>query len=178
MSGLCIQGFSIKICNTECDEPQTCPPGPGTDMQEIRATDIQRPPRAQESQENHCQDYRNPPREEQGRVPGEPPSNHSAEAPGSWSDEPTGPAGSHLRPSRSSHGPRDPRHWDISLPKQSTDRAQGTSPRQAATGSEPAHTKAPSPRYREPQVHRQTETPTTSRYCGGEGIGPTFDGGA
>ncbi|MEQ2233446.1 hypothetical protein ILYODFUR_021882 [Ilyodon furcidens] len=58
---LCIQGFSIKICNSECEEPQTFPPGPGTDMEDIRTTDIQRPPRAQEPQENQCWDYRNPP---------------------------------------------------------------------------------------------------------------------
>ncbi|MEQ2249068.1 hypothetical protein ILYODFUR_025571, partial [Ilyodon furcidens] len=75
-----------------------------------QATDIQRPPRAQEPQENHRWDYCNPPREEQGRVPGKPPSSHSAEATGSCSNEPTGPSGSCLRPSRSSHGPRDPRH--------------------------------------------------------------------
>ncbi|KAK5617456.1 hypothetical protein CRENBAI_005770 [Crenichthys baileyi] len=37
----------------ECEEPQTCSPGPETDMEEIQATDIQGPPRAQESQENH-----------------------------------------------------------------------------------------------------------------------------
>ncbi|MEQ2302973.1 hypothetical protein AMECASPLE_012060, partial [Ameca splendens] len=104
---MCIKGFSIKICNSECEEPQTRPPGPGTDTEEIQATDIQRPLRAQEPQENHRQDYRNPPREEQGRIPGEPPSSHSAEAPGSCSDEPIGSAGSRLRPSRSSHGPRD-----------------------------------------------------------------------
>ncbi|MEQ2304789.1 hypothetical protein AMECASPLE_030947, partial [Ameca splendens] len=70
---------------------------------------IQRP-RAQEPPENHCRDYRNPPREEQGRVPGEPPSNHSAEAPGSCRDEFTGPAGSRLHQSRPSHVPRDPGH--------------------------------------------------------------------
>ncbi|MEQ2305393.1 hypothetical protein AMECASPLE_037387 [Ameca splendens] len=101
------------MCNSECEEPQTRPPGPGTDTEEIRATDIQRPPRAQEPQENHHQDYHNPPREEQGRIPGEPPSSHSAEAPGSSNDEPTGPTGSRLCPSRSSHGPRDPRPRDI-----------------------------------------------------------------
>ncbi|MEQ2241382.1 hypothetical protein ILYODFUR_024726 [Ilyodon furcidens] len=119
----------------ECEEPQTCPPGPRTDAAEVRAIDIQRPPRAQEPQKNHCRDYRNPPREEQGRVPGEPPSIHSAEAPGSCNNKPTGPAGSRLRPSRSSHGPRDPRPRNISLPKQRPDRAQGYRPRQAAIGS-------------------------------------------
>ncbi|MEQ2253347.1 hypothetical protein ILYODFUR_031132 [Ilyodon furcidens] len=138
---MCIQGFSIKICNSECEEPQICPPGPGTDTEEIRATDIQRPPRAQEPQENHRRDYRNPPREDQGRIPGEPPRSQSAEAPRSCSDEPTGPASSCLRPSRSNHGPRDPRPRDISLLKQRPDRTQGSRPRQAATRSEPAHTK-------------------------------------
>ncbi|MEQ2250300.1 hypothetical protein ILYODFUR_038551 [Ilyodon furcidens] len=83
---------------------QTRPPGPGTDTEEIRTTDIQRPARAQEPHENHRRDYHNPPREEQRIIPGEPPSSHSAEAPGSCS------------PSRSSKGPRDPSTWDISLP--------------------------------------------------------------
>ncbi|MED6258902.1 hypothetical protein ATANTOWER_014121 [Ataeniobius toweri] len=35
---MCIQGFSIKICSSECEEPQTRPPGPGTDTEEIRDT--------------------------------------------------------------------------------------------------------------------------------------------
>ncbi|MEQ2297044.1 hypothetical protein AMECASPLE_030698 [Ameca splendens] len=130
------------------------------DTEEIRATDIQRSPKAQEPQENHHRDYHNPPTEEQWRVPGEPPR---AEAPGSRNDEPTGPAGSGLRSSRSSHGPRGPRPRDTPPPKQRPDRAQGARPRQAATGSEPAHTKAPSPGYREPQVHQRAETPTTGR---------------
>ncbi|MED6291027.1 hypothetical protein CHARACLAT_019427 [Characodon lateralis] len=52
---------------------------------EIPAIDIQRPPRAQVPQENHRRDYRNHLREEQGRVPGEPASGHSAEV-GSWSN--------------------------------------------------------------------------------------------
>ncbi|MEQ2304580.1 hypothetical protein AMECASPLE_028563 [Ameca splendens] len=132
-------------------------------MEEIQAIDIQRPPRTQEPHENHCQDYRNPPKEEQRRVLGEQPSHHSAEAPGSCNDEHTGPASSRLRPSRSSLGPRDPRPQDLSLPKQRPDRAQGSRPRQAATGSEPAHTKAPSLGHVGPQVHQQLETPTTGR---------------
>ncbi|MED6249605.1 hypothetical protein ATANTOWER_016866 [Ataeniobius toweri] len=78
------------MCNSECEEPQTRPPGPGTDKEEIQATNIQRPLRAQEHRENHCRDYCNPSRDEQGRIPGEPPSSHNAEAPGScsggWSD--------------------------------------------------------------------------------------------
>ncbi|MED6245140.1 Regulator of G-protein signaling 6, partial [Ataeniobius toweri] len=76
------------------------------------------------------------PREDQGRGAGEPPSSHSAEAPGSCSNEPTGPAGSRLCPSRSSHGPRDPRPQDITLPKQRPNRAQGSRPQQAATGQQ------------------------------------------
>ncbi|MEQ2226772.1 hypothetical protein ILYODFUR_030772 [Ilyodon furcidens] len=82
---------------------------------EIRATDIPWPPRAQQPQENHCWDDRNLPREELRRAPGESHSRHSAEAPGSCSDKPTGPASSRLRQSRSSHGPRDPRPRDTSL---------------------------------------------------------------
>ncbi|MEQ2226639.1 hypothetical protein ILYODFUR_029318 [Ilyodon furcidens] len=72
--------------------------------------DVRRPPRTQEPQENHCREYRNPHREEQGKVPEEPPSSHSAKAPGSCSDKPTGPAGSRLCQSKSCHGPRDLRH--------------------------------------------------------------------
>ncbi|MEQ2293588.1 hypothetical protein AMECASPLE_035074, partial [Ameca splendens] len=80
------------------------------------------PPKAQESQENHRRDYRNHPREEQWRVPGEPPSSDSAEAPGSRSDKPTGPAGSRPRLSRSSHGPRDPKPRDTPPPKRRPNR--------------------------------------------------------
>ncbi|MEQ2297111.1 hypothetical protein AMECASPLE_031336 [Ameca splendens] len=98
------------------------------DTEEIRATDIQRPPKAQEPQENHRRDYRNPPGEEQWRVPREPPSSDSGEAPGGRSDESTGPAGSRPRPSRSSHGPRGPRPRDTPPPKQRPDRAQGARP--------------------------------------------------
>ncbi|MEQ2232516.1 hypothetical protein ILYODFUR_012209, partial [Ilyodon furcidens] len=59
--------FSIKICNSECEEAQTCP----LDLGQIRrrAIDIPRAPRAQEPLQNHCRDYRNLPKEEQGRVP-------------------------------------------------------------------------------------------------------------
>ncbi|MEQ2169659.1 hypothetical protein GOODEAATRI_027459 [Goodea atripinnis] len=48
-----IQCFSIKICNSECEEPQTCAPGPETDTEEIQATDIQRPCHRTGTQENH-----------------------------------------------------------------------------------------------------------------------------
>ncbi|KAK5606295.1 hypothetical protein CRENBAI_023885 [Crenichthys baileyi] len=72
---------------------------PRADTEEIRATDIQRPPKAQEPQENHRRDYRNPPREEQWRVPGEPRSSDSAEAPGSRIK--VLPAGLTVSPSRS-----------------------------------------------------------------------------
>ncbi|MEQ2226501.1 hypothetical protein ILYODFUR_028086 [Ilyodon furcidens] len=88
---MCIQGFSIKTCNSECEELQTHPPGPWTDTEEKQATDIQRPLRAQEPQENHRRDYRNPPREEQGRIPGEPPRSHTAEAPGASVTSPQAP---------------------------------------------------------------------------------------
>ncbi|MED6278489.1 hypothetical protein CHARACLAT_024443 [Characodon lateralis] len=71
---MCIQGFSIKICNSECEDPQTCPPGPGTDTEEIQALEIQRPPRVQKPQENHRQDYRNPPERSRGESRG----NHPA----------------------------------------------------------------------------------------------------
>ncbi|MED6246197.1 hypothetical protein ATANTOWER_014315 [Ataeniobius toweri] len=50
-------------------------------------------------------------------------------------------------------------------------------PWQAANGSEPANTKAPSSGHREPQVHQRVETPTTDRECGVEELGLTFDGG-
>ncbi|MEQ2291368.1 hypothetical protein AMECASPLE_012756 [Ameca splendens] len=87
--------------------------------------DIRRPHRAREPQEDHRRDYRNPCKEEQRRAQGEPPSSHSAEAPGSCSDKPTGPASSRLRRSRSSHGPRDPRPWGKSSPKQGPNIALG-----------------------------------------------------
>ncbi|KAK5601599.1 hypothetical protein CRENBAI_023572 [Crenichthys baileyi] len=103
------------------------------DTEEIRAIDIQCPPQRTrgESQENHPAATVQKP---QGAA------------------APTGPVGRCLHPSRSSHRPRDPRPRDISLPKQRPDRAQGSRPQQAATGSEPAHTNAPSPGHREPQV--------------------------
>ncbi|MEQ2220911.1 hypothetical protein ILYODFUR_010414 [Ilyodon furcidens] len=43
-------------------------------MEEIQATDIQRPPRAQEPQENHHRDYCNPPERSRGESQG----NHPA----------------------------------------------------------------------------------------------------
>ncbi|MED6256198.1 hypothetical protein ATANTOWER_021698, partial [Ataeniobius toweri] len=39
-----------------------------------------------------------------------------------------------------------------------------------------AHTKATSPRHREPPIHQWTETPAIGRECGGKEITPTFDG--
>ncbi|MEQ2244553.1 hypothetical protein ILYODFUR_018261 [Ilyodon furcidens] len=72
------------------------------------------------------------------------------------------------------HWSRDPRPQGTSLPKQRPDRARGPRPRQAAAGSEPAHTKAPSFGQREPPIHQQAETPATSR----EETAPTFDGGS
>ncbi|MEQ2253524.1 hypothetical protein ILYODFUR_033049, partial [Ilyodon furcidens] len=80
-----------------------------------------------------------------GRISGEPPSSHSAEAPGSCSDDPTGPTGSRVRPSRSSHGPRDPRLRDISLPKQRPDRAHGSRPGKQPPGVSQHTPKHPAP---------------------------------
>ncbi|MEQ2241796.1 hypothetical protein ILYODFUR_029015 [Ilyodon furcidens] len=114
-------------------------------MEEIRATDIQRPPRAQEPRENHCWDYRNFPREEQGRAPGEPPSCHNAEAPWSCSDEPTGLASSRLRPSRSSRGPRDPRPRNISLPSRGPTEPRGPGPSKQPPGVSQRTPKHPAP---------------------------------
>ncbi|MEQ2284365.1 hypothetical protein AMECASPLE_020958 [Ameca splendens] len=59
-----LYGLASGVANSyhECEEPQTRPPGPRIDTEEIRAKDIQRTPRAQEHQENHCRDYRNPQR--------------------------------------------------------------------------------------------------------------------
>ncbi|KAK5606225.1 hypothetical protein CRENBAI_025030 [Crenichthys baileyi] len=67
--------------NLQCEEPQTCPAGPEVDTEQIGATDIQRPPRAQEPQEDHHRDYCTIPREEQRRGQGEPPCSNSVEAP-------------------------------------------------------------------------------------------------
>ncbi|MED6246583.1 hypothetical protein ATANTOWER_020169, partial [Ataeniobius toweri] len=131
-----------------------------------------------EPQENHRRDYRNLPREEQGRVPGEPPSSHSAEAPGSCSEEPTGLCqSSRLCQSRSSHGPRDPRTYHP--PSRGPTGPRGPGPGKQPLGVSrhtPKHP-APSTRHREPQVHQRAETPTTGRWCGVEEIGLTFDGG-
>ncbi|KAK5602294.1 hypothetical protein CRENBAI_014178 [Crenichthys baileyi] len=70
-----ISSFTVVTpSESECEEPQTCPPGPRTDMEEIRATDIQRPPRTQEPQDNHSRDYRNPPDKNRGESQG----NHPA----------------------------------------------------------------------------------------------------
>ncbi|MEQ2229797.1 hypothetical protein ILYODFUR_022510 [Ilyodon furcidens] len=155
-----LQGFSIRIHNSECEEPQTHPPGPRTDTEEIQATDIQRPLRAQEPQENHRWDYRNPPREEQGRIPGEPPSSHSTEAPGSCSDEPTSPASSRLRPRRSSHGPRDPRPRDISLPSRGP-----TEPRGPGPGKQPPGVSQHTPKHPAPDTENH-------KYTGGQRYQP------
>ncbi|MEQ2281522.1 hypothetical protein AMECASPLE_031321 [Ameca splendens] len=57
----------------------------------FQAIDIQRLPRAQEPQEIHRWDYRNHPREEQGRVLREPSSSHSAEAQGAPATSPQAP---------------------------------------------------------------------------------------
>ncbi|KAK5598662.1 hypothetical protein CRENBAI_006338 [Crenichthys baileyi] len=35
-----------SLMNIECEEPQTCPPGPGTDTEEIQAIDLQRLPQS------------------------------------------------------------------------------------------------------------------------------------
>ncbi|MEQ2290944.1 hypothetical protein AMECASPLE_008299 [Ameca splendens] len=45
-------------------------------------------------------------------------------------------------------------------PEQSPNRARGPRPRQAGTGSEPAHTKAPSPGHREPPIHQWAQPET------------------
>ncbi|KAK5606374.1 hypothetical protein CRENBAI_022214 [Crenichthys baileyi] len=105
--------YKDEEITSTCEEPQTCPPGPGTDTEEI---------------------------------PGEPPSSYSAEAPGSCGDKPTGPAGTRLRQSRFSHGPRDPGTY-LSPSRGPTE------PRDAGSGSEPAHPKHPA------QTPRTTTTP-------------------
>ncbi|MEQ2311245.1 hypothetical protein AMECASPLE_017884 [Ameca splendens] len=93
--------------------------------------------RARKPLDDHHWDYRNPPREEQRVAQGEQPSSHSAEAPGNCGNEPSCPASSRLRLSRSSHGPRDPRTQGTSSPKQRPDSARGHRNQQAATRSEP-----------------------------------------
>ncbi|MED6244874.1 hypothetical protein ATANTOWER_026287, partial [Ataeniobius toweri] len=130
----------LETQQEEAEEQSSSKETEGATEECARYLDIQRPPRAQEPQENHHRDYHNPPREEQGRAPGEPPSSHSVKAPGSFSDEPTGPPAADYARGRSSHGPRDLRPRDTSLSKQRPNRAQGSRPRQAATGSETAHT--------------------------------------
>ncbi|MED6258788.1 hypothetical protein ATANTOWER_012405 [Ataeniobius toweri] len=82
--------FSIRLFNSGSKEPQTCPPELEADTEEIEATDIQRPPRAWEPQQNYNQDYCPPivstahhPPAEAGQRQGAqaPPSNHR-ECPG------------------------------------------------------------------------------------------------
>ncbi|KAK5615162.1 hypothetical protein CRENBAI_004960, partial [Crenichthys baileyi] len=83
--------FSTKICNSDVlRNPPNCPVVPA-DTEEIRAQDIQRS-KAQEPRRTPW-GLPHPPREEQWRVPGEPPipPSDSAEAPGNRSDEPTAP---------------------------------------------------------------------------------------
>ncbi|MEQ2253298.1 Neurofibromin 1 [Ilyodon furcidens] len=46
ISGFSKSSFSIKISNSEYEEPQTCPTGRETDTKEIRATDIKRAPQS------------------------------------------------------------------------------------------------------------------------------------
>ncbi|MEQ2280799.1 hypothetical protein AMECASPLE_023652 [Ameca splendens] len=48
---------AIRLFNSGSKEPQTCPPEREADTEEIEATDIQRPPRAWEPQQNYNQDY-------------------------------------------------------------------------------------------------------------------------
>ncbi|MEQ2292515.1 hypothetical protein AMECASPLE_023893 [Ameca splendens] len=81
-----------------------------------------------------------------------------------------GPADSHLGQSRSSHGSKNPRPRGTSPLQQRPDRASRPRPPQAATGSEPAHTKAPRPGHREPTILQRAMTPATGRECGREEI--------
>ncbi|MEQ2225170.1 hypothetical protein ILYODFUR_014866 [Ilyodon furcidens] len=61
--------FTRKEILRECEEQRTCPPGPETDKEEIRATDIQRPTREQDPRENHCWDCCIPPHRRAGESP-------------------------------------------------------------------------------------------------------------
>ncbi|MEQ2308557.1 hypothetical protein AMECASPLE_029377 [Ameca splendens] len=112
-------------------------------MEEIQATDIQGPHRAQEPQMNRHRDYRKPPREEQRRAPGDPPSSHSAGLQGAAATSPqalpaavcaiadpamdpeTRDPGTHHSPSRGPTEPRGPgpckqplgeKHWYLKEP--------------------------------------------------------------
>ncbi|KAK5613503.1 hypothetical protein CRENBAI_020926 [Crenichthys baileyi] len=99
-------------------------------------------------------DYQNPSEKSRGESQGNN-SAANAEPPGSFNNKPTVPAGSHLRPSRSSHGPRDSRHQNILLPKQRHNRAQGSRPQQVATGYTAKHTAA------ETENHKDTSGQNT-----------------
>ncbi|MEQ2292616.1 hypothetical protein AMECASPLE_024839 [Ameca splendens] len=130
------------------------PLGLGTAMEEIRAIDV---PRAQGPQENHWRDYSNLPREEQGRVPGKPPSSHSAEAPGSCCDKPAVYA--------RADPVMDPEIQDpgtYHFPSRCPTEPRGPGPSKQPPGVN-QHTPAPSPGHREPQVHQRGEIPTTGR---------------
>ncbi|MEQ2234989.1 hypothetical protein ILYODFUR_037069 [Ilyodon furcidens] len=95
---MCIQGFSIKICNSECEEPQTRPLDPGQIRRRSKPQTSKGPLEHRNPRKTIAGTTVTPSREEQGRIPGEPHSSHSAEASGNCS---------RLCQSRSSHGPRD-----------------------------------------------------------------------
>ncbi|MED6264803.1 hypothetical protein CHARACLAT_018865 [Characodon lateralis] len=114
-----MQGFSIKICNSECEEPQTCPHGPRTDTEEIRATDIKRPPKAQEPlpglpqppQRRAGESHRGTTQQPQGRGPTElqQRSHKPHRQPSTWTQRPETPG--HITPqeeARQSPGVRAP----------------------------------------------------------------------
>ncbi|MEQ2289777.1 hypothetical protein AMECASPLE_036745 [Ameca splendens] len=129
-------------------------------MEEIWATDIQRPPRAMDS--HHRRDYHNPPEKSRGESQGNHPAATVQKPQGAAVMSPqvllaavyaradpamdleTRDPGTHLSPSRGLTEPRGP------TPASSHQDSQ-------------AHTKAPSPGHREPQVHQRAETLATGR---------------
>ncbi|MED6231941.1 hypothetical protein ATANTOWER_015086 [Ataeniobius toweri] len=160
--------FSIKICNSEREKPQTCPSGPGTSMEEIPAIDIKWPPRAQEPKENHCRDYCNPPEKSMG----ESQENH----PAATVEKPQGAAASPRAPLAALYTRADPAmDPEACDPGTYHSPSRGpTEPRCPGPGKQPpgvsrSNTKAPSPGHRQPQIHQQAEIPTTGR----EEVGPT-----
>ncbi|KAK5599833.1 hypothetical protein CRENBAI_015083 [Crenichthys baileyi] len=80
-----------EITSSECEEPQTCPPGPGTDTEEILAKDIQRPPRAQDPSRTIARTTATPQEKSRGESQGNHPAATVQSPSGGCSDEPTGP---------------------------------------------------------------------------------------
>ncbi|KAM9446896.1 glutathione S-transferase theta-2 isoform 1-T1 [Clarias gariepinus] len=155
------------LTESVCGGPQSHPARHGADTAETRVPDIQRPSRAQESQENHRRDSTPHPERGSGEPRGGSSSSPSADAPGGRGDRTAGSAGG--RPLRGSPvpGSRDPRAPPIHQPVPRQARRARSRPATAA--SEPALTRAPRPGARNQQPTSGRGHPTA--VCGGRAGG-------